>query len=333
MGFIFIVMDDINILGEMSGMLSRFEWNCFPQVARCYVVVRRTVWQVADPFNILIYVKAGECQIESGGQTYLLRTGDLFFLPENTMYVRRPVNGELCTMVYIHFRLPGMQAFSETEAKQEALKWKQEMDDALLKEQFPVLSNGKLYFSPLMHLQPFQEEMEKIVDECLMLSSRNDVQRAMLISVGVSRLMLMASGEVIKELLEGHTQLTNEATPEKLRQAVLFIRQHESEKISLNDLCRACAVSKQQMIRYFNASFHLTPTEYIARYKINKAMELFVRGPAMSVKEVAAELGYDDQCYFSRVFARVMGESPTAFRRRALSFDESRHIAEAQQGK
>ena len=38
------------------------------------------------------------------------------------------------------------------------------------------------------------------------------------------------------------------------------------------------------------------------------------------------ELGYEDQCYFSRLFTKMMGETPSAFRNRAVHFDEKKHI-------
>ena len=39
---------------------------------------------------------------------------------------------------------------------------------------------------------------------------------------------------------------------------------------------------------------------------------------SLSIKEIGAELGYDDPAYFSRVLTRVLGMSPAAFRKDAL---------------
>jgi len=36
---------------------------------------------------------------------------------------------------------------------------------------------------------------------------------------------------------------------------------------------------------------------------------------AMSIKEIAGHLGYDDPCYFSRIFRKVTGSSLAAYRR------------------
>ena len=327
---VIIFMDDIITRGIF--MIFRFNWERMPLVAKTYVVIRRTIWQVTDPFHILLYVQDGRCLLETGGQKYTLKAGDLFFLPENTMYARRPLDDSLCTLFYIHFKMPGMISFSDQQAQEDAVKWKKQMDNALLQDQFMGLMPGQVYIAPLTHLQAYRDEIEDMISASINTDDRQNMQHAMLSSVMVSKLMLMASSEVLKALLEGDTMLPADQTPEKLRQAILFIHQHESEKISLTDLCNACAVSKQQMIRHFKANLHTTPTEYITHYKINKAKELFARGPELSVKEVAGELGYEDQCYFSRVFTRVTGETPTAFRARALGFDELDHIARTRSG-
>ena len=48
----------------------------------------------------------------------------------------------------------------------------------------------------------------------------------------------------------------------------------------------------------------------------------------MSIKEISCSIGYEDQCYFSRLFAKFFGESPTGFRSRVINFNENKHIAE-----
>ena len=311
-------------------MIYRFDMTHLPQATRAYSVVRRTVWQVADPYHILLYIQKGSCLLETGGRQYTLKEGDVFFLPENTMYVRRPIDDALCTIFYTHFSLPGMQTLERDEARREALEWKTQMDTALLLPDFMVQTDLRLYLKPLIHMQDRRDALEKLIALCEAPENRMSVQHVLQISLWVTQMLVEASGAVLDSLMDDSVLQPAEHTPEKLRQAILYIRQHESEKVSLADLCRVCSVSKQQMIRYFRQSLNTTPIEYITHYKVNKAMELFARAPDLTIKEIAWEVGYDDQCYFSRVFTRVTGESPTSFRSRVVGFDEQKHIAEAQ---
>ena len=61
-------------------MIYRFNLERLPQAARAYSVIRRTVWQVADPYHILIYVRDGSCTLETGGKQYRVNEGDILFI-------------------------------------------------------------------------------------------------------------------------------------------------------------------------------------------------------------------------------------------------------------
>jgi AraC-like DNA-binding protein len=48
-----------------------------------------------------------------------------------------------------------------------------------------------------------------------------------------------------------------------------------------------------------------------------------MRSAELSIKTIAYELGFDDQCYFSRVFSKTTGESPTDYYLRVKNFDKN----------
>lgn len=308
-------------------MIYRFGLESFPRAARAYVVVRRTVWQVADPYHILLFIQKGSCRIEVNGREYHLAAGDFFFLPANTMYVRRPEGDNFCTIFYAHFLMPQAETLNEEQARLDAQEWKKETDRQLMAGSQLGEQAGRLYLSNLMHAAAQKEKIDRMIGQCVELAGASHLTSQMQISLLLLRMLMLASAPVLEALLRGDSLLYAERIPEKMRQAIAYIHQHESEKISLTALCTACAISKQQMIRYFKNHLNTTPTEYIIRHKMNRARELFARAHGLSVKEIAGELGYEDQCYFSRLFTKTTGETPSAFRARAVNFDEKKHLA------
>ena len=72
-------------------------------------------------------------------------------------------------------------------------------------------------------------------------------------------------------------------------------------------------------VSHFSAVFKehtgYAPVEYFNHLKIQKACQYLLL-TQMTVKEIAAELGIDDQYYFSRMFSRLMGYSPVEYRKR-----------------
>ena len=311
-------------------MIYEFTVNHLPKVVKAYTVVRRTVWQMADPDHILLYIREGSCTVETGGRQYLLQQGDLLFLPENTMYIRRPVEESLCTMVYVHFSMPDIRIREAERVREEVWQRKQEMDNAFLQADVSGAESERLYLKAHMHLQEKQREIQRIMEDYGETKSGGTIHYHAEMSLLLLRGMLLASGTVLDELLATHIRLDRESAPANLRQAIAYIRKHEAEKISLTDLCAVCAVSKQMMMRYFRTNLHMTPTAYITSHKMNRAMEWMMRMPELSVKEIAWKVGYEDQCYFSRVFRKMTGETPVEYRKRVCGFDEGKHITEAQ---
>ena len=59
----------------------------------------------------------------------------------------------------------------------------------------------------------------------------------------------------------------------------------------------------------------VSPNEYIITQRISAACQLLVQTDK-SISEIAAEVGYGDQYYFSRIFKKKMGVPPLGYRRK-----------------
>jgi AraC-like DNA-binding protein len=82
----------------------------------------------------------------------------------------------------------------------------------------------------------------------------------------------------------------------------------------LPQIARQCHVVPAYLCRLFRRYDHQTPYQYLMRLKMNIAAER-LQNPGVLVKQVAAELGFDDPFHFSRAFKNFLGLSPEAFRR------------------
>lgn len=72
-------------------------------------------------------------------------------------------------------------------------------------------------------------------------------------------------------------------------------------------------LSVYQFIRKFKARTQLTPSKYIEKIRINKSKEL-IGETDLSINEISNIVGYTDPFYFSKVFKKSTGMSPTDFR-------------------
>lgn len=83
--------------------------------------------------------------------------------------------------------------------------------------------------------------------------------------------------------------------------------------LNLDELAGHLGIDKSYFIRIFKEVTGLPPLKYFLNMKMDTARyALMDRG--LSIRQVAVDLGYEDEFYFSRQFKTVVGQSPTEFR-------------------
>jgi AraC-like DNA-binding protein len=92
------------------------------------------------------------------------------------------------------------------------------------------------------------------------------------------------------------------------------IQSHHDTLWSVGQIARECHVDPAYLCRLFRRFDHQTPYQFLVRLKMSSAAQR-LQDPGTLVKQVAAELGFDDPFHFSRTFKNVFGLSPEAFRR------------------
>ena len=301
-------------------MIYYFKCNLLPKIDSVYSVIRRTVWKIADPFHIIIFIKNGNCRIEINNNIYDLTAGDLFFIPANTVYTRRPVNNEFCEIFYIHFSLSGViREYDNSASIARDFMWKN------IKGTFTESSFS--FFLP--HKFRFKEEANQVYKRISVIKkyyNGNNSFDYQATSFSLCAFLSDISNEYISRVLIKENEKEVESYPDALKKALLYIKNHYTEPITLNDLCKVSFVSKQMIIRHFNKYLQKSPSVYIIEYKINRIKPLLIRYPTMSIKEICNEFGFEDQCYFSRIFKKHTGESPTEYRNRVINFNQEKHL-------
>jgi len=93
-----------------------------------------------------------------------------------------------------------------------------------------------------------------------------------------------------------------------------FLGAHCADDLSLLDAARACGLSRGHFTKSFRVATGLTPHQWLQRYRIDKAKHLLLN-PALSIAEIAVSCGFADQSHLTRVFSRLVGDTPAAWRR------------------
>jgi AraC-like DNA-binding protein/ligand-binding sensor protein len=107
--------------------------------------------------------------------------------------------------------------------------------------------------------------------------------------------------------------------PPAIRKAKQFIDERKGDDISMSDVAKVVNVSTFYFCKMFKKTTGLTFTEYLSQVRISKAKNLLLN-PHMRVSEIAYEIGYQSLTHFNRTFHRIVGQSPTAYRK-SLTLD------------
>ncbi|MDB5052738.1 MAG: AraC family transcriptional regulator [Bacilli bacterium] len=84
--------------------------------------------------------------------------------------------------------------------------------------------------------------------------------------------------------------------------------------LTLNDLTEQVNLSKPHLIHLFKKHTGYSPIDYYLRLKIQRACQL-LDFSEFTLKEICGKLGIADPYYFSRLFSKIMGISPTQYRK------------------
>ena len=103
-------------------------------------------------------------------------------------------------------------------------------------------------------------------------------------------------------------------TKDYLEQAVRFIQRNYASDIGVSDVAAYAGVSRSQLYRTFQAGFGLSPHDFLQKYRISEACAL-LRSRRYTVAEVAGSVGFNDPLYFSRMFKKIKGVTPTDYQR------------------
>ena len=101
--------------------------------------------------------------------------------------------------------------------------------------------------------------------------------------------------------------------PQLMEDAVRFLESHYAEHLRISDLVRHIGYGRARLFELFKRHTGLAPNDYLLRFRIRKAQELLVQTD-LPVREIARRVGIPDSGYFSIVFKRQTGHTPTIYR-------------------
>ena len=93
-----------------------------------------------------------------------------------------------------------------------------------------------------------------------------------------------------------------------------YILRNIGSNITLGKLAEIFHLHPNYFTQYFRKHFNVSPIEHVNILKLERASQLLVQNSGKSIGEIALEAGYNDYRYFSRLFRKRYGITPSAYR-------------------
>ena len=100
----------------------------------------------------------------------------------------------------------------------------------------------------------------------------------------------------------------------RMRKTCDFIDANLSSTLRISDLASNANLSHSHFARAFRRSFGESPHAYIVRMRVQRAQTMLLTSVA-PLQQIALDCGFSDQSHLSRLFTRLVGEAPGAWRR------------------
>lgn len=100
----------------------------------------------------------------------------------------------------------------------------------------------------------------------------------------------------------------------RLAPVIRYIKEHLTEKITIEVLARESCMSKSAFFQAFKDQFGIPPLEYVLRERIQQAKRILADA-SLNVTDVCYQSGFNNLNYFIRLFKRFEGVTPSAYRK------------------
>lgn len=170
------------------------------------------------------------------------------------------------------------------------------------KKQFNRVAQNVLKFGTEVDLK----RLEEAWFQSRVVSKKQHESIVRLLSIFAQHLAALSNQLMVQE---------ETAESPSIARARAFIEQNHSEEMSLEEVAGTVNMSAFYFCKMFKKATGMTFTDYLARVRVEKVKNLLIN-PHKRVSEAAFEAGFQSLSQFNRVFRKIAGEAPSAYRER-----------------
>jgi len=263
---------------------------------------------------IFYFVIEGDVYLKEDGMDYHLTKGDCFLLEPRKLHFGTQYSD--CRFYYVHFVHPGIQPVRENEQtwisgiENNHGSWRTSPEHGPFPEErifihkyFHVedraaFTNLCSMFEQMLNRQNVRLEYFNLLSACVLSEIFIELQR----QFAVTLFRKVACGA---------------EKSERINTVLLYLQTNYMRKLTSADIEREVSYNFDYLNQLFSRHLHISIFKMLENIRMEEAKHI-LQTRSLSIREIAQEVGYSDETYFSKVFKKHTGFTPSEYRRRGL---------------
>lgn len=248
-----------------------------------------------------LYVQSGQGVFECNHVPYNVKSGDLILVNSSELHCGYSISNEIAYYCII-------------------------VDPAFMQSSLLSVSDVKYFTHITQNLILFNNRIEGDSEliECIRMITvefeKREIGYELSVKAYLDRILVLLIRRHLQAMLSPMDNISRKNEIERLSSVFTHIEDNYQEEISGRELARMASISLYHFSRLFKKVTSMTITQYVNSVRIRHAAEILCDSD-MNITETALAAGFNDANYFTRIFKKYMGVSPTTFKSQAKECD------------
>jgi YesN/AraC family two-component response regulator len=267
---------------------------------------------------IIYIIKKGTMYLQENNEKYTLVPGDFLLLEPD--YIHEGYDTSNCEYYYIHFRHEQIMKLEFQTEQDLTMSMISKRNDALKSDPFSytTVENDIVTFPKFYHFSNYSDFIRVccLLDEATAHNNNHLENYKQLCSCKILEVLI----ETYRSYVLYITENMEAGVPKsysKVQELLSYLNTNYAEKITSEMIEQSFECNFDYINRIFKQLTHKTIFSYLNTVRINHAKEL-ISTSNKKISEVGQAVGFDDVYYFSKVFKKATGVSPTTFAKGVL---------------
>lgn len=245
-------------------------------------------WHWHEEIEVL-YLESGTMRVEIPGKVIHLKEGEGFFINSNILHFG--IGEPYCELHSLVFH-PSLVMGSENSIF--AVKYLN-----------PLINCSALDGCMLEVTEDFKKAFEAM--------RFDDTGYEFTVRAHLSQMCFSLYQRYEEEIETGYSELDQDSI--RMRIMLDYIHKHFSENLELAQIAKTADVGERECLRCFQRVIHISPMQYLLKYRVTQGASQLLRYKDRSIAEIATQCGFDSPSNFSQMFKRFFKCTPREYRK------------------